>query len=170
MKILKLIAAILTFSLSFNCNAQILLKDYKCLFLDGQVEDISCHMYKRNDTFSFTSFHRDIYMEIDDAHNNPKNRLKAGLDYCFGGTGYFKTKDSLYISTGRSPDSTFYYAIYLPDYEEVYFLHSNQNDADFSQKSKWLLSQIRLYRGKPMYFINEKRETCRNENDLYETP
>ena len=167
---MKLTSTLLTFSLAINCNAQIMLNGYKCLFVDGQVESVSSNMYKGNDTFLFKSYWTDVYKELADSEGTPQQRLRAGLDYCFYKTHYFKTKDSLYITTGKNIHNTFYYKIYIPEYEESYSIHSNLNDADFSDKSKWLLSQIRRYRGKPMYFINEKRETCRNENDLFETP
>jgi hypothetical protein len=127
-------------------------------------------MYHKNDTFLIQRFDRDIEGYFDEHHiingdNDSKQTLKAGLKVCFVADKYFKTKDSLYYYTGRAYTGTYYYEIYVPEYQESISVRSNQNDATFSELSKWLLSQIRLHRKEGITVENEKHEICENPFD-----
>ena len=59
-----------------------------------------------------------------------------------------KTKDSLYIWTGKSGD-TYYYTILLPESLFEFQVSSKKNDEVFSYYSIWLLEQIREKRKLP---------------------
>jgi len=165
-----LILFIITILGSFFCKAQedyayIQLKGYKCLYLEGQNPDLMVVLKKEADTFFFYYYSRDI---LDIIGNNkdmtPANILKAGLEDCFGDLKYFKTKDSLYISTGRKTGIS-QYVIYVPEQMVSFSVHSNKSDSSFSEKSKWLLSQIRKKRKhKNIRFMNDKHQTC---SDVY---
>jgi hypothetical protein len=144
--------------LSCHCNAQIVLKGYKCKFYDGQMPDLMAEMYSKNDTFRSTFYGRDISEEV--TGNNPKEMLKAGLKLCCEGEHYTKTKDSLYILTGKYDYGVYYYKVYDPNATLLISLRTRNNDSLFSEKSKWLLSQIRLHRKKGAYLLNEKGQTC----------
>jgi hypothetical protein len=167
MRLLK--ALLLSFSCSLICNAhaQILLRGYKCLYDEDQPPNLYANMYCATDTFGFTLYSRDIMGENE--NDDPKKGLKIGLRLCFQGKHYFKTKDSLYIYTGKYYDTNIYvYKIYIPEKQVALSVRSRNNDQVFSDRSKWLLSQIRLHRPKDMYLINEKGQTCQNrdEDDL----
>lgn len=151
--------------LSFNGGAQIILRGYKCLYDEGQIPGKMAEMYLKTDTFRSLIYGNDIMTELDEKYrtkkerDDPKNILKAGLAVCFG-SNYAKTKDSLYISTGQNYCNTFYYKVYIPEMMLSISVRSNKNDASFSDKSKWLLAQIRKNRKKKLYLVNEKNETC----------
>jgi hypothetical protein len=151
---------------SFHCTAQILLSGYKCLYYENQIPNTMAEFYKNNDTFRFTLYSRDIMDEIEDNVNDPEKELNIGLSDCFGNVPYFKTRDSLYIATGRYRSTkSFYYDIYIPDKQVSLSLRSNKNDTTFTNLSKWLLLQARSKRKKDKYFINERNQTCQNPDE-----
>jgi hypothetical protein len=168
---MKLATTILILFLSLNCNAQIMLKGYKCLFEEGQWPYKMAKMYSKNDTFLFRLLSRDIWAEEAGENVSSAIDLKIGLRLCFfNKEHYFKTKDSLYIATGRNPPNayppnTYFYIVYIPEQTVALSLFSNINDADFSDKSKWLLSQIRLHRRNDIYLVNDKHQSCQDPNN-----
>lgn len=158
----SIVSLLIIVFLSLCAKAQIVLSGYKCLFYDGQGPNTMAEMYHQNDTFRFTLLARDIAAENPD-ENDRTAELKIGLRLCFNGLNYSKTKDGLYVSTGRyRGTAAYYYKIYIPEQEVSLSLRSNANDADFSDRSKWLLEQVRINRSKKkdFYFINEQKETC----------
>jgi hypothetical protein len=64
-----------------------------------------------------------------------------------------KTKDNLYIWTGKSGD-TYYYTILLPESLFEFQVSSKKNDEMFSYYSIWLLEQIREKRKLPSEYID----------------
>lgn len=161
-----LILFIITISVSFCCKAQedyayIQLKGYKCQYFKDQTQDVMAAMKKGNDTFFFFYYYREVLEGIENINDaTPAYLLKAGLEDCFGDLKYFKTKDSLYISTGRK-NGICQYVIYIPEELVSFSIHSNKRDSSFSDKSKWLLSQIRQKRKhKNIRLINDKHQTC----------
>ena len=162
----NLFLVIVTICVSLVCKAQeefsyILLKGYRCVYFEDETPDVMAAMKKGDDTFFFFYYSRDISGEIQDVRDmTPANLLKAGLEDCFGDLKYFKTKDSLYISTGRKK-GVCQYVIYVPEQMVSFSIHSNKRDSSFSEKSKWLLSQIRKKRKhKDIRFINDQHQTC----------
>ena len=116
-------------------------------------------MYCRNDTFLLLFYGRDILCSLE--KEDAKMELKMGLEMSFGNNHYFKTRDSLYIYTGKYHDAEiYYYKIYVPEKMVSFSVRSKNNDNVFSKKSKWLLSQIRLNRRRELYLINEKNKLC----------
>ncbi len=167
MKNLKSILLVITCCLFFRSEAQIKLDGYKCKYYDDQPPNLFADLYLKNDTFGFVLFSRSIMgeMETDD----PKKELEIGLRLCFRHKHYIKTKDSLYIYTGKYSNSDPYiYEIYIPEAQVSLSVRSKDNDTVFSENSKWLLAQIRANRGKDMFFVNEKGQTCqdRMEDEL----
>jgi len=67
----------------------------------------------------------------------------------------YRTADSLLWGTGKIDD---YYSYTVVDWHgEVFELYSEQNDADFSKYSKWLITSIREYRKKGKKFMFARR-------------
>ena len=164
MKTLATVLVLFVLLVSCNSQAQILLRGYKCIYFDDQPPYMYADMYSKTDTFSFVLYSRDIMGEVED--NDPVKELKCGLRLCFGINHYIRTKDSLYIYTGKYYDTNIYvYKVYIPNKMVALSVRSKNNDALFSERSTWLLSQIRLNRAKDMYFINEKHQTCQDRND-----
>lgn len=110
---------------------------------------------------TFTLHSRDIWGELYDQKEDLHKELAVGLRLCFDDGHYFKTKDSLYYFTGKNYTNTYYYTVYIPNQQVSLSLRSNKNDSAFSDKSKWLLSQIRQHRNKDVYLINEKTNPAR---------
>ena len=146
----------------FSCaNGQIRLKGYRCKYYENQSPNTMAEMYNKNDTFRFTLLSRDIWSEMGDEPQSKKSELQVGLKLCFHKKPYFRTKDSLYISTGRFAEAeNYYYRVYMPSQQVSISVRSKFNDSLFSEKSKWLLSQIREHRKGDVYLINEKGQTC----------
>jgi hypothetical protein len=161
------ILAILLF-MSCHTNGQIILPHYKCHYYEDQWPNTMSDMYNGNDTFNFTLYSKDIWGAEGDSKQDPGSELKIGLKLCFEDDGlhYYKTKDSLYLSTGQYASHTYYYEIYIPEKTVSVSVRSNKNDSDFTDKSKWLLSQVRHCRAekKDIYFLNEKRQSCQDPN------
>jgi hypothetical protein len=154
--------------LFIHCDAQIVLPPgYKCRFEEDQLPNLTAEMYRRNDTFLFTFYRRDIEGELDAkefkniTERVRRKELKTGLELCFDGP-YIKTRDSLYIATGVNLQNVYFYKIYVPEQMISISVRSNKNDNDFSEKSKWLLSQIRLHRKEEIYLVNDKKQTCQD--------
>ncbi|WPV67153.1 hypothetical protein [Chitinophaga sp. LS1] len=77
--------------------------------------------------------------------------------YIAEGIGYpvYQTKDSLLWGTGKVNG---YYSYVVVDWNgEIFELFSKENDADFANYSKWLISSIREYRKKGKKFMFARR-------------
>jgi hypothetical protein len=142
-------------------GAPIILKGYRCFFYDKGSTNVPAAMYKANDTFIFYLYTRDIWSALDETRekDTPEKELELGLKECFGDVKYIKTKDSLYIATWGEKN-VYNYLIYVPEQSISLCVRSNKNDTDFSEKSKWLLSQVRKNRKKRLFFANERHQTC----------
>jgi hypothetical protein len=160
----------LLLSLAFlNCDAQIVLKGYKCLFYEEQIPFLTAEMYSKNDTFMSILYTRDIWAALDGKfatkkeQSDPQNELVAGLELCFDGWPYTKTKDSLYVSTQKiDHGNVFLYKVYIPEQFLSISVRSAKNNEAFSNKSKWLLAQIRQHRWHKdeLILMNEKNQNC----------
>lgn len=151
--------------ISFCSFAQIRLPGYKCKFYNGQWPYTMAEMYNSKDTFRLTLYSRDIGEEMPGDAWDENKVLPLGLKICFGDNHYYRTKDSLYYSTGRNDANIYYYKVYIPNQQASVSLRSAKNDAAFSQKSQWLLAEIREHRYQDIYIINEKNQTCQNPGD-----
>ena len=160
----RIIAAPLLF-IFFHSNAQIVLKGYNCRYFPDQMPNTIAEMYNGNDTFRFTLYSRDIWGEEDGKKASPAEDLKIGLKLCFDNLPYTKTKDGLYICTGKG--DSYYYVVYVPEQMVTLSIRSGLCDEDFNEKSKWLLAEVRSNRRnkKDMYFINEKNQTCQDPDE-----
>lgn len=145
-------------------HAQIKIKGYKCKYYEDQIPNTMADMYSKNDTLRFDLFSRDIAGAEEEGKNyTPEDELKMGLLLCFAKYPYSKTKDNLYVSTGVYKNSTtYYYLIYVPEQQISLSVRSGKNDSSFSDKSKWLLQQIREARKKKgeFFLMTDKGETC----------
>ncbi len=163
----NLLLCLLQIIISLSCEAQIHLKGYKCKFYKDQWPFTMAEMCSKTDTFRFTLFSRDIMsmFPAGGKPSTPEMELKAGLDLCFS-HGHHKTKDSLYISTRKNDCNVYYYLIYDPYWQSSVSVRSANNDSLFSERSRWLLSQVRLYRHKEgIFLLNEKGQSCQCPND-----
>jgi len=151
---------------SLSCEAQIRLNGYKCKFYEGQWLFTMAEMCSKTDTFRFTLYSRDIWSELPDGETDPKKELEIGLKLCFDDSHYYKTKDNLYINTGKNDFDVYYYVVYVPDKQASVSVRSKNNDSAFSAKSRWLLSQIRSHKNKDIFLENEKGQSCQNPDDI----
>ncbi len=170
MKSFNPILTIIFLCIFHNCNAQIHLKGYKCKFYKDQWPYTMAEMCSKKDTFRYTLYSRDIWYEfwIETGTNDikPEDELRIGLAMCFENEHYKMTSDSLYIATGRYTDiNDYYYTLYDPYLMSSVSLRSKYNDSSFSEKSKWLLSQIRSNKKGDIYLINDRNQTCQDPNE-----
>ncbi|WP_143059114.1 hypothetical protein [Chitinophaga arvensicola] len=97
-----------------------------------------------------------FFRTYDDDFNWNDEKYKQHIADCMGYPMY-RTTDSLLWGTGKMNG---YYSYVVVDWNgEVFELISEQNDADFSYYSKWLISSIREYRkrGKMFMFLTRFR-------------
>ncbi len=153
---------LLLFIVSLHSIAQIHLKGYKCKFYEGQWPYTMAEMCSKKDTFRFTLFSRDIWSALPDGETDPKKELEVGLKLCFDDSHYYKTKDNLYINTGKNDFDVYFYIVYVPDKHASVSVRSKDNDSTFSAKSKWLLSQIRAHKNDDIFLLNEKGQSCQD--------
>lgn len=67
----------------------------------------------------------------------------------------YRTTDSLLWGTGKTGELYFYVVVDWGG--EIFELFSRDNDADFANYSKWLISSIREYRKRGKWFIFPRR-------------
>jgi hypothetical protein len=153
------------FTLPVFADGQILLRGYKCKFYEDQWPYTMAEMYKGRDTFTLTLHIRGIWAALEGQEETPEKILQAGLKECFYDLPYHKTKDSLYYFTGKCTDGNYYYIVYIPNQQVSLTVRSDKNGPDFSEKSKWLLAQVRLHRNNYVFLVNEKGEDCQDPNE-----
>lgn len=153
-----------------NGDKYIFLLGYKCLNSKNKLPGQIAEMYNERDTFLCVSYKQAIADELKRKYPMEKDRQKrenilpVGLNICFGDLQYQKTKDSLYVATGKFSDrDVYYYKVLIPERALAISVRSNKNGAEFSKKSRWLLGEIRDKRAdnkRVMSLMNEKEEFC----------
>ncbi len=157
------IALIVTASfISCKSTAQIKLpKGFVC-FKDDDDWTVGCHQLFRKGEIKFISYGCDRGEYGD--NTSQAEMINIGLEFCFGNDFYKKTKDGLYVGTGKYKERgslIYYYKVFIPEKLHRITVLSKTNTKEFSDMSIFILEHIRKHRNdKQFHLVTSNGQTC----------